>query len=129
MSDYLVLASNRLYGSTTRWPERYPWARGLYERLFEGELGFDLVSLPDFERHPRLGPVALVANPIRDAGFVAPDSMSQKKPAPFTMDLGRADESFTVYDHPRPLLFRNIGHMSATEMERTFNGLLASGAH
>jgi hypothetical protein len=127
-SDYLVLASNRLYGSATRWPERYPWTGEFYERLFHGDLGFNLIALPDFERHPQLGPVALIADPVRTAGFATPDASSQSSRAALTIDLGRADESFTVYDHPRPLLFRNTERLTATEMGRTLEGLLATGA-
>src|SRR6266508_2463034 len=34
-----------------------------------------------------------------------------------------ADESFSVYDHPKVLIFRNTGHLAAAEMEaRVVNG-------
>jgi uncharacterized protein YjeT (DUF2065 family) len=95
-SDYLVIASRRLYGSIPRLPDRYPLATRYYERLFAGDLGFELVA--EFTRgpawlNPRLPPL--------------PD------PAPALL---RPDESFVVYDHPRALLFRNVARLSADEL-------------
>jgi hypothetical protein len=124
-SDYLVIASNRLYGSTARWPERYPLTRCYYERLFEGQMGYDLVPLTGIERQPQLGPLVLVADPFEAAGLPSPLSPGRQQPAPLTLHLGRADESFTVYDHPRPLLFRNTGRLSSAEMERLFTDALS----
>jgi hypothetical protein len=115
-SDYVVVASNRLYGSTTRWPERYPLMRRYYEGLFDGRLGFQLVAVPDVDRHPQLGPVALVNDPFGVTGLPSPLPPERAGPAPVTLNLGRADESFTVYDHPRPLLFRNMARLGAEEM-------------
>jgi hypothetical protein len=123
-SDYLVIASNRLYGSIARWPERFPLMRLYYERLFTGQLGFHLVILPEIERHPHLGPLALMADPFRAAGLPSPLPLDRKQPASLALTLGRADESFTVYDHPRPLLFQNTGRLSATEMEANFADVL-----
>lgn len=125
--DYLLIASNRLYGSTARWPTRYPLMRRYYERLFEGKLGYRLVALPDVERQPRLGPLALVADPFGAVGLASPLPSARERPAALTLRLGRADESFTVYDHPRPLLFQNIARMSPGEMERLFVDLLDEG--
>jgi hypothetical protein len=126
-SDYLVIASNRLYGSTARWPERYPLTRRYYQLLFQGQMGYRLILLPDVERQPQLGPLALVADPFDVAGLPSPLPPEREQPAPLTLHLGRADESFTVYDHPRPLLFKNVAHLSVIEMERLFAGLLGGG--
>jgi hypothetical protein len=95
-SDYLVIASRRLLGSIPRLPGRYPVTIGYYERLFAGDLGFELVG--EFIRgpswlNPRLPPLPGAA------------------PA-----LLRPDESFVVYDHPRALVFRNAGRYSAAEL-------------
>ena len=123
-SDYVVIASNRLYGSTARWPERYPLMRRYYESLFEGKLGYRLVALPDVERQPGLGPLALVSDPFGAAGLACPLSPERERPAPLTLRLGRADESLTVYDHPRPLLFQNVAQLTPAEMELLFIDLL-----
>jgi 4-amino-4-deoxy-L-arabinose transferase-like glycosyltransferase len=117
-SDYLVIASNRLYGSTARWPERYPLTRRYYRCLFTGQLGYQLVTPAVVERQPRLGPVTLAADPFGAAGLPSP------LPREGRLYLGRADESYTVYDHPRPLLFCNVARLSWTEMERLFTDLL-----
>ena len=100
-SDYLIIASRRLYGSIPRLPDRYPVASRYYDLLLAGglsenELGFELVG--EFERdpawlNPRLPPLPGAA------------------PALF-----RPDESFVVYDHPRALIFRNVGRLTAGEL-------------
>jgi hypothetical protein len=111
-SDYLIVASNRSYGA------RDPMMRRYYEGLFDGRLGFQLVPTPGVERHPQLGPLALVDDPFGAAGLPSPLPTGRARPAPVTWNLGRADESFTVYDHPRPLLFRNVARLTAKEMVR-----------
>jgi hypothetical protein len=119
-SDYLIMASNRLFGSTTRAPERYPLTVRYYELLFDGRLGYELVSAPDIERQLRLGPIALLDDPFQAAGLPSPPRDGPGPAAPLELILGRADESFTVYDHPRPMLFRNVARLSLEEMEQHF---------
>ena len=97
-SDYLIVASRRLYGSIPRQPDRYPVTTRYYELLFAGGLGFELAG--EFAR----GPAGL--NPR-----VPPLSGA----APW---LAIPDESFVVYDHPRALIFRNAGRLSPDELLR-----------
>jgi hypothetical protein len=97
-SDYVVLATRRLYGSIPRVPERYPLATRYYDLLFSGELGFVLEQ--EFTRAPLW--LNLRIPPLADAA-----------PA-----LLRPDESFVVYDHPRALVFRNVEHLSTDELRR-----------
>jgi len=123
-SDYLIIASNRLYGSTAGWPARYPLMRRYYERLFDGQLGFRMVSLSNIERHPQLGPLVWRSDPFVVVDLVSPSAAGQERPAALALDLGRADESFTVYDHPRPMLFKNASRLSSQEMEQLFVDLL-----
>jgi hypothetical protein len=97
-SDYLIVASRRLYGSIPRVPERYPVASQYHQLLFSGELGFELEG--EFTRgplwlNPRLPPL--------------PDAAPQ---------LLQPDESFVVYDRPRTLIFRNADRLSAEELLR-----------
>jgi hypothetical protein len=97
-SDYLIIASRRLYGSIPRVPDRYPVATRYYELLLSGDLGFELEH--EFTRgpawlNPRLPPL--------------PD------PAPAVL---HPDESFVVYDHPRALVFRNAERLPAAELLR-----------
>jgi YYY domain-containing protein len=81
--DYLVVASNRLAGPIMRLPGRYPMTSQYYRLLFDGQLGYEEVA--EFSNYPALGSVT-----IRD---------------------DRADESFTVYDHPRVTIFANTDRL------------------
>jgi YYY domain-containing protein len=77
-TDWIAVTSNRVYANLTRIPAVFPMSRAYYSALFEGRLGFELAA--DFNSYPSLGPLKL------------PDD--------------RAEEQFTVYDHPRVVLFR-----------------------
>ena len=88
-ADYIVLATNRLYRSIPRLPQRYPMTTRYYDLLFQGELGFELVQ--EFPSRPRLGPVE------------------------FNDD--DADESFTVYDHPKPIVFKKVATLTDAEWQ------------
>jgi hypothetical protein len=101
-ADYVVIASQRGYGALARWPARYPLTARYYRRLFAGELG--LVPVACFGREPHLGPLALADDPAAGLGFSLPDLC--RPDAPFVLSLGRLDESFVVYDHPRVLIFQ-----------------------
>ena len=89
-SSYMNITSNRLYGSIPRMPERYPMTSEYYRRLFAGDLGFSLVAtIPSY---PSIGSWA-----IND------DS---------------AEEAFTVYDHPKVLIFRKDPDFSAARVRQ-----------
>jgi 4-amino-4-deoxy-L-arabinose transferase-like glycosyltransferase len=97
-SDYIVIATRRLYGSIPRVPDRYPVASRYYDLLFAGELGFELER--EFTRPPNwLNPRI---PPLPGAGPV----------------WLRPDESFVVYDHPRALVFRNVDYLPESELRR-----------
>jgi YYY domain-containing protein len=97
--DYIFISSNRQWGTTTRVPERYPLTTTFYRNLIgcppeksvitcyteakpgtfpNGPLGYELVKV--FESYPTLGPWVVNDQP--------------------------ADEAFTVYDHPKVLIFK-----------------------
>lgn len=77
-ADYIVLSSNRLYDSIPRLPSRYPMTIRYYDLLFAQELGFEKVAV--FTSYPQL------------FGIEFPDQS--------------ADESFSVYDHPKVTIFK-----------------------
>jgi hypothetical protein len=87
--DYLALASNRLWRTIPRLPQRYPMSTRYYEALFNGELGFEEVYSQ--ATPPRLGRLVL--------------------------NDQDADESFTVYDHPRPIIFKKRRQLNDIEWE------------
>lgn len=103
-SDYIVISSNRQWGSLTRIPERFPMTTTYYRNLlgcpanqdivwcyrtaqpgdFAGDLGFELVKV--FESNPSIGPIS-----INDQF---------------------AEEAFTVYDHPKVFVFKKTADYS-----------------
>ena len=89
-ADWLAVTSNRVYGNVTRVPAVFPMSIAYYRALFDGSLGFDRVA--EFVSYPTLGPLRF------------PDD--------------RAEEQFTVYDHPRVLLFRKSARFSAPKAKK-----------
>jgi 4-amino-4-deoxy-L-arabinose transferase-like glycosyltransferase len=118
--DYLVLASNRVYGVVPRLPEQYPLSSQLHPLLFAGKLGYEPVLVvgraptlagwqfyPDYFGWPGLEPPTAVA-----------DFFAQRT----TLSPGRVDESFTVYDQPLTIIFVNQQRLTAEEMAALFVG-------
>lgn len=91
-TDYIIIASNRLYVPLQKLTncQKLPVGRcyfntsEYYSRLFNGSLGFSKVA--EFSVYPQ---------------FQIPNSKFQIR------DEG-ADESFTVYDHPKVMIFHKI---------------------
>jgi hypothetical protein len=97
-ADYIFITSNRQWATTTRVPERYPLTTAYYRELlgcppeqdllwcyqvaqpgmFTGDLGFELTQV--FQSEPTLGNIQI--------------------------NTQSAEESFTVYDHPKVLIFK-----------------------
>jgi YYY domain-containing protein len=89
-ADWVVLQTKRLYGGVTRAPEKFPLTNRAFRLLFAGDLGFVLEK--DVASRPSI------------FGLEVPDEL--------------ADESFSVYDHPKALIFRNRERLAAPELER-----------
>jgi hypothetical protein len=117
-ADYVTILSNRIYGTVPRLPERYPISSQYHELLFSGALGYEAVFVsgrsaalfgwqlrPDTFDWPDLQPPALVQSYLDDQ----PD-----------INLGRADESFIVYDQPLTIIFENVERKTAAEMRAVF---------
>jgi len=98
--DYLIFSSNRVYDSATRLPARYPALTRYYYHLFEGDLGFELVA--DIYSFPKLFGIEI--------------------PTPIL-----AEEAFSVYDHPRILIFRKTPAYSRARAEQLILGGVAWG--
>ena len=125
--DYLVFYSNRLYGTLPRIPERYPLSTGYYRQLFSGGLGYELAA---FETsYPTLAGVSLVDDTFRRPGVPTPDALRDFKPSALTLGLGFADESFTVYDHPKVLIFENVGRYDAETIRLAIESSAPVGSH
>ena len=91
-TDYIILNSNRMYRTIPKLPWRYPVQARYYELLFQEKLGFRLVHT------------------------------SQVSPSIFglTIDDQGADESYTVYDHPKILIFQKTSDLSDDELATLF---------
>jgi len=119
-ADYIILSSNRLYDSIPRLPMRYPLTSRYYQLLFSGELGFERVK--EFTSYPTF------------LGIQIPDQS--------------AEESFSVYDHPRVQIFQktaafdpelvrqklnmgirweSVAHLTPRQASTTFKSLELSG--
>ncbi|MDO8497301.1 MAG: glycosyltransferase family 39 protein [bacterium] len=89
-TDYIVLASNRLYvplpklQDCSKYKSCYPMVTEYYKELFNGQLGFAKVA--EFATYPELSLFGIT----------------------FRLDDQTADESFTVYDHPKVIIFKKI---------------------
>jgi 4-amino-4-deoxy-L-arabinose transferase-like glycosyltransferase len=89
-ADYLILASNRLYVPLTKLADCskyrvcYPRTAQYYRDLFSGRLSFK--KIVEFSSYPSLG--------IGSWRLTISDDT--------------ADESFTVYDHPKVIIFQKI---------------------
>ncbi len=89
-ADWIAVTSNRVYANVTRIPLVYPMTTAYYRALFDGALGFERAA--EFVSYPSLGPLVF--------------------------DDDRAEEQFTVYDHPRVLLLRKTRGFSAERARR-----------
>src|SRR3989338_6748933 len=106
--SYIFLTSNRLYGSIMTVPERYPVTSIYYTMLFDGSLGFEKVA--EFTSRPNL-PVPFIhvclIPPFANYGKVAQISQEcNEEGISFVDDY--ADETFTVYDHPKVTIFKKV---------------------
>jgi YYY domain-containing protein len=77
-ADYVVIASNRIRDSVQRLEREYPATIRYYQLLDSGQLGFERVAT--FTLHP---------------SFLG-----------LTINDSRAEESFTVYDHPEVRIYK-----------------------
>ena len=91
----------------SRLPERYPMSREFYRLLFSGQLGYEIRLVET--AYPSLLGVGLVDDTFGRAGLPEPAASREQADFPVTLRLGYADESFTVYDHPKVFVLENVG--------------------
>lgn len=119
-SNYVTISSNRAYGSMSRQPLRYPLTIEYYRLLFTGQLGFKLVAA--FESYPTLGPFTFPDQETTQYMDLWPDpTRCPQSGVPqcrglISVPLPPAEEAFSVYDHPRVLIFQKQSDFSAAEV-------------
>jgi len=84
--DYVFLSSNRAYGSTMKLPKKYPQTTAFYQSLFNNTSNFKKVT--EFTSRPCFPPFG-------DKHL-------------FCFNDDNAEEAFTVYDHPKVMIFKRI---------------------
>lgn len=109
-NDYVILATQRAYGSISRAPSRYPISSRYYRALFDGTLGFEPTT--HALNAPALDGIVILNDPFRSVGLRTPFRSDA-----FALNWGFEDESLTVYDHPMPLVFKKTRALSATELQ------------
>jgi YYY domain-containing protein len=92
-ADYIVMSSGRLWQSIPRLPMRYPMTTRYYQLLFAGQLGFEKAA--EFHSYPRL------------FGIEFNDTW--------------AEEQFTVYDHPKVLIYHKTGAYDREQVRAMLN--------
>ncbi len=114
-AEYIAISSNRQYGTLTRLPERFPLSTTYYRSLlgcpadknliacyytaqpgmYTGSLGFTLVKV--VQSDPSIGP--------------------------FRINDQFAEEAFTVYDHPKVLIFKKTSAYSPEKAAAILEGV------
>jgi hypothetical protein len=119
-ADYVILSTQRLYATIPRLPDRYPLSTRYYTKLFDGELGYELIA--HARDDPRLGNLVIVDDPFADLPFRAPARIFEFPSDVIVWNWGKADESFVVYDHPVPLVFKNARRLDEEQIQAILQG-------
>lgn len=101
--DYLTIASNRFYDTEPRNRMRWPLTSLYYDKLFAGELGYEVAAV--FDETFEFGP------------FRVSDQHLPMYDSPAWMNELEADEAFHVYDHPAVFIFRKTEDYSKAKVE------------
>jgi len=108
-TDYIILTSNRLYGSIMTVPEKYPLTYNFYRSLFDGSLGFNKIA--EFTSRPNIPfPKSIsicLTPPLSRYGNIAVKDQRCLLPG-ISFNDDYSDETFTVYDHPKVLIFQKV---------------------
>lgn len=115
-ADYLVLYSNRLYGTINKLPERYPLSTAYYQLLFREEIGYKFVNLET--NYPNILNINFKYNTFENLQLNIPDifnNIDQEKK--YNINLGNSDESFSVYDHPSVFILKNTKTLSENQIK------------
>jgi hypothetical protein len=121
-TDYIVLSSNRVYGGTGQVPNRFPLTTRYYQLLFDNSLGFTLIHQEISRPNLAIPNTHLCIHiPGFSYGMVAKKEEACGQTGISIVD-DYVDETFTVYDHPKVLVFKNEKRLSATALLALIEG-------
>jgi len=112
-SNYIIIPSNRAYDAMPRLPLRYPLTLKYYQALFDCDCSGDELENRAYELTP---PFKSPLGFDLIATFESPPSLGF-----VTFPDQWADESFTVYDHPKVMVFRKSEDFSNAHVSRLLN--------
>ncbi len=98
--DYVVESSARIWGTVTRMPNRFPSTINFFDGLDSGALGFERVAT--FRNGIALGP--------------------------WQLDDARADEAFSVVDHPQVRIWRKVRDVDRDTIVAVLDPIAAANA-
>ncbi|MCY4147263.1 MAG: DUF2298 domain-containing protein [Chloroflexi bacterium] len=107
LGDYLTIASNRFYDHLRRNLKRWPLSTLYYEKLFAGELGYELELALD--------------EPFAWGPWRVSDQHLPTYASPVWLNEIEADEAYHVYDHPAVFIFRKTEAYSQARVEAMFS--------
>jgi hypothetical protein len=113
-ADYIIVFTNRAYGTIPRLPERYPLSSKYHELLFSGKLGFEMVYCAT--SHPSFLGVTIVDDTFTRPKLPVPEGMDTCPTSGVVINMGYADETFTVFDHPMSMVFRKSTDLTQEEL-------------
>lgn len=115
-ADYIILSSNRGYGAIGRAIDKFPETYRYYQRLFDGSLGF--IQVAQFISRPTL-PIPGIRWCITLPGFsygIMSHHLTQCSQQGVSFIDDYADETYTVYDHPKVIILKKMHAISNSEI-------------
>lgn len=126
-ADYILVPSRRIFANHMRQPQQYPLANNYYRALFDGRLGFSPAAIVTTDGLYDCTEDQVVSFPPRFVqsrrGFCIVDKLAQQGTPidlPEDMLLGdeRAEESWTVFDHPVVRVYRKASPKTRDEYDK-----------
>lgn len=111
--DYLIMSSNRLWGSISKDTKGYPQTAKFYQDLFDEKTNFKFIkkfysypgfSLPFLNKCLIIGPSVYPYQDTKNSFFEVDNNCLY--PGIYFRD-DATEESFTVYDHPQVIIFKH----------------------
>jgi hypothetical protein len=124
-SDYVTMSSARAYAPMSRQPRHFPLTSEYYRALFNGELGFKLAA--SIESYPTLGPFNFPDQETTQYLGLWPDPTRCPLAGVSTcrnlinVPMPPAEEAFSVYDHPRVLIFEKTPDFDPEKVRAILN--------